>query len=79
MSRQTTVGICAPPSADHPKLKTHALEISSARAVSGTRSMRYRRIGVIPARVPPVPLMFHWHMKKESVPVLWASLILGRK
>ena len=43
MSRQTTVGVCAPPSADQPKW-THGLEISSARAVSGTRSTKHWRI-----------------------------------
>ena len=53
VSRQTTVGVCTPPSADQPKLKTLAQEISSARAVSGTRPMRYRRIWCYPGKGTP--------------------------
>ena len=52
MSKQTTVGVCAPPSADQPKW-THALEILSARAVSETRSTKHKSIWCYPGKGTP--------------------------
>ena len=78
VSKQTTVRVCAPPSADQPKW-THALEISSARAVSGTRSTKHRSIWCCPGKGTPSSSRIPLAHEEESVSVLRASVILGRK